>query len=42
MVALGFSPPTIVSSANGGEVATYVITLLNKPMFDGQTYRPLP
>jgi hypothetical protein len=42
MVSLGFSPPTIVSSANGGEVATHVISLLNKPVFDGQTYRPLP
>jgi hypothetical protein len=39
MVKLGFAPPTIISN---GEVATQVISLLNTPMSDTQTYMKLP
>jgi hypothetical protein len=39
MVKLGFAPPVIVSN---GEVASHVISLLNKPLSDTQNYKKLP
>jgi pimeloyl-ACP methyl ester carboxylesterase len=41
MVSLGFAPPPIISSENGGEVAAHVISLLNKPLSD-TAYMKLP
>jgi uncharacterized membrane protein len=42
MTSLGFKGPTIISNENGGEVALHTISLLNKPVWDTQTYKKLP